>query len=176
MRYLVSINVGTKKGVKMAKYEFKMISLDDFELRYTNKNNEEIVKPFKRTVALASKLQNTEADARIKMFEYLVEKGKTKENFIIEKKDENGKIVRDETYYREFESHFILEAQLKTIREIYQTLFGMTMEQLIEDIGFDNGNDTFIFGTKLRELLINGKCEDKTPSEVENECVPTKES
>jgi hypothetical protein len=50
------------------------------------------------------------------------------------------------------------------------------MEQLIEDIGFDNGNDTFIFGTKLRELLINGKCEDKTPSEVENECVPTKES
>ena len=37
-------------------YEFKEISLDNYELHYTNKDGEKKVIPFKRTVALAKKI------------------------------------------------------------------------------------------------------------------------
>lgn len=150
----------------MAKYEFKMKALDDFELVYTNKDNEEKTIPFKRTVSLASKLQNIDADARFKMFEYLTSHGKSKKDFIIERKDENGKIVVDETNYREFETNFVRKAQFKTIRELYKELFNMTLEEIIVEVGLEE-DEAFVFGTKLREILINGVQDDKIPSKDE---------
>ena len=53
------------------KYEFKEISLDNYELHYIDKEGKEKVIPFKRTVELAKKLQSADADARFEMLEYL---------------------------------------------------------------------------------------------------------
>ena len=148
-------------------YEFIEKSLDEYELHYTNKEGKEVIKPFKRTVDLAVKLQSGDADARFKMLDYLTKNGKTKEDLIIERK-ENGKIIRDETNYREFESSFLLQYQYETAMKLYEELFGMDFNELLLDMGLseENSNDfndkIVPFSTELREILVNGKV--KTPS------------
>ncbi len=149
-------------------YEFVEKTLDDYELHYTNKDGKEVIKPFKRTVELAHKLQSGDAEARFKMLDYLTKMGKSKKDLIIERKDENGKIIVDETNYREFESSFILKEQYETAMKIYEELFGMNFVDLLLDMGLSEENSNEFeekilpFSTELRELLINGKV--KTPS------------
>lgn len=156
----------------MAKYEIKTISLDEFELRY-KKDDKEVVLPFKRTVDLAVKLQSVEADARFEMFDYLTKMGKTKKDLVIERKTADGKIVVDESNYREFEAGFILNAQYKWATNLYKSLFNMTMEQMIAEIGLEQ-EEAYLFGVKIREILLNGN-DDKTPSNNSNESISAKE-
>ena len=59
----------------MVKYEFKYVSTDNYELRYTNINGEEIIKPFKRNISLAQKIQGISARARLKMNKELTTQG-----------------------------------------------------------------------------------------------------
>lgn len=145
------------------KYEFKEIALDEYELHYTNKDGKNKVIPFKRTVALAKKLQSADAEARIKLMSYLTELGKTKEDFIIEKHD-GEKIIRDETNYRELEVQFIQNEALKLADDMYNELFKMGLADLIIDMGVSENDSEKIqeFGIELRDILINGKV--KTPS------------
>lgn len=151
------------------KYEFKTVNLDNYELHY-KKDNQEIVKPFKRTVELASKLQSVDADARFKMFEYLTKNVKSKQDLIVERKDENGKIIVDESNYREFEANFVLQAQYEMAKELYMTLFGMTLEEIIIELNLTE-QEAYLFGGKVRELLINGVQDDKIPCKTEVESV-----
>ena len=145
------------------KYEFKEVSLDEYELHYTDKNGKEKVIPFKRTVELARKLQSADADARFEMLEYLQSKGKTKEDFIIEK-HENGKIIVDESNYREFEASFLERKQMELLIEIYKSLFNMEVQDLFLDMNITEKDSQKVqdFSLELREILINGKT--KTPS------------
>lgn len=148
-------------------YSFKELNLDEYELHYTNKDGKEVIKPFKRTVSLANKLQSGDADARMELFDYLTKMGKTKNDFII-KKEENGKIVYDETNYREFESSFIIRKQYEIAMKIYEELFNMDFPSLLLDMGLseetaeDFTSKIEQFSNELREILINGKV--KTPS------------
>lgn len=151
-------------------YEFIEKTLDEYELKYTNKDGKEVVKPFKRTVELASKLQSGDAQARMELFSYLTKNGMTKDDFII-KKEENGKIIYDETNYREFETSFITNKQFEIAMNIYKDLFGMDFAELLLDMGLSDKtasdfNDKIVpFSTELREILLNGKV--KTPSTKE---------
>ena len=155
------------------KYKFNELSLDEYELVYTDKEGKEVVKPFKRTVELASKLQSGEAEARMELYTYLTKLGKTKEDFII-KKEENGKVIYDETDYREFESSFLLRKQFDIAMAIYKDLFGMDFAELLLDMGLTEDNaDDFkdkleVFSTELREILINGKTKTPSPTGKEN--------
>lgn len=148
-------------------YSFKELNLDEYELHYTNKDGKEVIKPFKRTVSLANKLQSGDADARMELFDYLTKMGKTKNDFII-KKEENGKIVYDESNYREFESSFIIRKQYEIAMKIYEELFNMDFPSLLLDMGLseetaeDFTSKIEQFSNELREILINGKV--KTPS------------
>lgn len=148
-------------------YSFKELNLDEYELHYTNKDGKEVIKPFKRTVSLANKLQSGDADARMELFDYLTKMGKTKNDFII-KKEENGKIVYDESNYREFESSFIIRKQYEIAMKIYEELFDMDFPSLLLDMGLseetaeDFTSKIEQFSNELREILINGKV--KTPS------------
>lgn len=145
------------------KYEFKEISLDNYELHYIDKEGKEKVIPFKRTVELAKKLQSADADARFEMLEYLTKNGKSKNDFIIEK-HENGKTIIDETNYREFEASFIERKQLELALEVYKMLFNMELTDLYLDMGITDKDQEKVqeFSLELRDILINGKT--KTPS------------
>lgn len=144
------------------KYEIKEIGLDDYELHYKDKEGNDKVIPFKRTVDLAVKIQNIDASSRFKMLNYLTSIGKSKEDLIVERK-ENGKIIRDETNYREFEASFLLQEQFTIALEIYENLFKKDFVELISEMGL-NEKESAEFGTEIREILINGKVK-KIPSE-----------
>ena len=155
------------------KYKFNELSLDEYELIYTNKDGKEVVKPFKRTVELASKLQSGDAEARMELYTYLTKLGKTKDDLII-KREENGKIIYDETNYREFESSFLLRKQFDIAMAIYKELFGMDFAELLLDMGLTEDNAEEFkdnlekFSTELREILINGKAKTPSPSTKDN--------
>ena len=143
------------------KYEIKEIGLDEYELHYKDKDNNDVVIPFKRTVDLAVKIQNIDASSRFKMLNYLTSIGKSKEDLIVERK-ENGKIIRDETNYREFEASFLLQEQFTIAIQIYEELFKKDFVELISEMGL-NEKEAAEFGTEIREVLINGKVK-KIPS------------
>lgn len=145
------------------KYEIKEISLDNYELHYKNKDGKDVVRPFKRTVELASKIQGATASARFKLFDYLTKLGKTKKDFIIERKDEEGRIVVDESNYRELEASFLLEEQMQLALDLYKELFGIDLPDLLIDMGIENNGEVVgKLSTEIREIIINGKL--KTPS------------
>ena len=145
------------------KYEFIETGLDTYELHYTNKDGIEKVIPFKRTVELAKRLQGADAEARIKLMTYLTEMGKTKEDFIIEKHID-GKIVRDETNYRELEARFIENEAVLLAMDLYKKLFNMELVDLLNDMSINENDLDKVqdFSLELRDILINGKV--KTPS------------
>ena len=145
------------------KYEIKEIGLDDYELHYKDKEGKDVVIPFKRTVDLAVKIQNIDARSRFKMLNYLTSIGKSKEDLIVERKQPDGKIIRDETNYREFEASFLLQEQFTIALEIYEDLFKKDFVELISEMGL-NEKEAAEFGTEIREILINGKVK-KIPSE-----------
>lgn len=159
----------------MAKYDFRSKGLDEFELRYFDKDNQEVVIPFKRTVELASIIQNVDADARFKMYEYLTKNGKSKNDLIVERKGADGSIIVDETNYREFESQFLIKAQYDMAKELYRKLFNMTLEEIVINLNLTE-EESFMFGSKVREIIINGLNEDKIPSQIKDESISPKEN
>ena len=150
----------------MSKYEIKPIDIDNFELRYINKDNQSVVIPFKRTVELAVKLQSVDSNARFKMYEYLTSIGKSKKDLILERKNGDGTITVDETNYREFEANFFLQEQYKVATEIFKELLGKTVEELVIDMNLSS-EESYLFSSKLREILIKGVSKDDIPPRVE---------
>lgn len=150
----------------MSKYEIKPIDTDNFELHYINKDNQSVVIPFKRTVELAVKLQSVDSNARFKMYEYLTSIGKSKKDLILERKNSDGTITVDETNYREFEANFLLQEQYKVATEIFKDLLGRTVEELVIDMNLSS-EESYLFSSKLREILIKGVSKDDIPPRVE---------
>jgi sulfatase maturation enzyme AslB (radical SAM superfamily) len=156
------------------KYEFIEKTIDEYELHYTDKNGKEKVIPFKRTVELATKLQSADAEARLELYNFLTSVGKSKKDFIIERTDENGKIIVDETNYREFESDFLMKKQFEIAMNIYKTVFKMEFTDLLLDMGIsENTAEDFAtklndFSLELRDILVNGKVKNPSPKKDEN--------
>ena len=148
-------------------YDFKAIDTDSFELQYDKETKDaegNVIKerkiiPFKRTIALAKRLQSLDAEARFKMLTTLNEMGKTKQDLTIERV-ENGKKVIDETNYREFENQFLLEERYKMTDTIFKDCLGMTLIDTIQELGLEKKDDALIFATKLREILTGGGKQD----------------
>lgn len=156
----------------MSKYEIKPIDTDNFELHYINKDNQSVVIPFKRTVELAVKLQSVDSNARFKMYEYLTSIGKSKKDLILERKNGDGTITVDETNYREFEANFLLQEQYKVATEIFKELLGRTVEELVIDMNLSS-EESYLFSSKLREILIKGVSKDDIPPRVETKWLST---
>lgn len=158
----------------MAKYEFKKIATDDFELTYTNKNNESKTIKFKRTIELAKRISSLDAEAHLKMYRYLTERGLTKKDFCVEVKAEDGSLKIDETNYREFEKEFLQQANYELTNDMFKLTLGMDLISLLQEIDFKTEQEAFMFTSKFRSIL-NGEAneEEKTPSGNIDEQLPT---
>lgn len=156
----------------MSKYEIKPIDTDTFELHYINRDNQSVVIPFKRTVELAVKLQSVDSNARFKMYEYLTSIGKSKKDLIVERKNGDGTITVDETNYREFEANFLLQEQYNVATEIYKSVLGRTVEEIVLDMNLSS-EEAFLFSSKFREILLKGVSKDNIPPRVEAEQLST---
>lgn len=152
-------------------YEFKKISLDEYELVY-KKGNEEKKIPFKRTVGIAEMLEGITAEAKFKLGDFLTKKGKTRDDLIVKRDLGNGKVVYDENNYLQLEKQFIQEEQILTVNKIIEKCFDMNMVKLFGELGIDltstdpkKAKEMELFGKKLMMILTQPG--DDTPS-VEN--------
>lgn len=136
----------------MAKYEFKTIGIDQFELHY-EKDGKDVCIPFKRTIELAKRMQSLDATARFNMLSYLNSIGKTKNDLIVERKNADGTTIVDESNYREFENAFLLEERYKLANDIYKIVLGKDLLEILQEIGFNEENEALLFSTKLRMIL-----------------------
>jgi hypothetical protein len=139
----------------MKKYEFKKIDADTTELKYKDKTL-----TIRKDVELMKKLQGVNAKAKTKMMIELSKQGLTKKDLTIEKK-EGSKTYYDNSNLLEIEEQYVNEASLEVIDEVCVDMFGMSLTDLILDIGLDE-KDTEEFGIQLVSILTGQKLE--TPS------------
>lgn len=150
-------------------YEFIKNGLDDYTLKYTDKDNKPVEIPFKRTIEMATKVQAITSNARIKMFKELTKQGMTKDDLIIRRDDGKGHITYDETNYIEFEKKYLEEETALTMNEIMEECFKMNIIDLFTSMGINlNSNDPItvkkvsMFSNKFGMIIGN---KDVTPSE-----------
>ncbi len=121
----------------MRQFEIKKLGEDEWELK--SLVNENSIK-FKRNVKLAKAIQDITPNARLKMIKFLKEKGMTKDD-LIDKKVKNGKIIYDETAYRELENGFIRDETANFTYELFNVVFEKTPEELTVYLGITNEDE-----------------------------------
>ena len=131
--------------MKMKQFEIKKLGEDEWELK--SLVNENSIK-FKRNVKLAKGIQEITPNARLKMIKFLKEKGMTKDD-LIEKKVKNGKIIYDETAYRELENGFIRDETINFTYELFNLVFDKTPEDLAAYLGITNEDEGNRLGVEI---------------------------
>lgn len=129
----------------MKQFEIKKIGEDEWELKSLVNTNS---MKFKRDVKLAKGIQEITPNARLKMIKFLKEKGMTKDD-LIEKKVKNGKIIYDETAYRELENGFIRDETINFTYELFNLVFGKTPEDLAAYLGITNEEESNRLGVEI---------------------------
>ena len=129
----------------MKQFEIKKLGEDEWELK--SLVNENSIK-FKRNVKLAKAIQDITPNARLKMIKFLKEKGLTKDD-LIDKKVKNGKIIYDETAYRELENGFIRDETANFTYELFNVVFGKTPEELTVYLGITNEDEGNRLGVEI---------------------------
>ena len=92
------------------------------------------------------------------MIKFLKEKGLTKDD-LIDKKVKNGKIIYDETAYRELENGFIRDETANFTYELFNVVFGKTPEELTVYLGITNEDEGNRLGVEIGKTfrLRNGE-------------------
>lgn len=129
----------------MKQFEIKKLGEDEWELKSLVNDNS--IK-FKRNVKLAKAIQDITPNARLKMIKFLKEKGLTKDD-LIDKKVKNGKIIYDETAYRELENGFIRDETTNFTYELFNVVFGKTPEELTVYLGITNEDEGNRLGVEI---------------------------
>lgn len=143
----------------MEKYKFVKKSIDDYELHYFKGKEEKII-PFRHTINLTTILEKINVEARFKMYEWMTANKKTKQDLIIETKTDDGKIIVDESNYIQFENEFLNQSKNEAIMKVYQELFKMPMDKLMQELNLTE-EEAYNFGAELGNIL--NKSDDKFP-------------
>lgn len=132
----------------MKKYEFIKNGIDDYTLKYKDKEIN-----FKSNVDVVNRLQNSIASARLKMIKDLSKEGISLKDLTIEKK-ENGKTYYDNTNKDELEKAYTQQEQSKVFMEIIKELFGMDITELFLDIGLATEEESGQFSEEFGQILV----------------------
>ena len=132
----------------MKKYEFIKNGVDDYTLKYKNKEIN-----FKSNVSIVNNLQDSISKARMNMIKDLAKEGMTIKDLVIERK-ENGKIFYDNTNKEELEKAYLEKEQSKVFIEIIEKLFGMSVEDLFIDMELTSVEESTQFSEELGKILV----------------------
>lgn len=133
------------------KYEFIKIDDDTTELRYKDK-----VFAIKKDIDLQVKIQNAIPRAKILMSAELTKMGMTKKDLVIER-HEGEKTYYDNSNVLDIEEQYQALASQQVYDEIIRKYCGMSLTELMADIGFDleHGNvENEKFGMELTSALM----------------------
>ena len=132
----------------MKKYEFIKNGVDDYTLKYKDKEIN-----FKSNVNIVIYLQDCISKARMNMIKDLAKEGMTIKDLVVERK-ENGKTYYDNTNKEELEKAYIEKEQSKVFIEIIEKLFGMSVEDLFIDMELTNVEESTQFSEELGKILV----------------------
>lgn len=132
----------------MKKYEFIKNGVDDYTLKYKDKEIN-----FKSNVNIVNNLQDSISKARMNMIKDLAKEGMTIKDLIIERK-ENGKTYYDNTNKEELEKAYLEKEQSKVFIEIIEKLFGMSVEDLFIDMELTSVEESTQFSEELGKILV----------------------
>ena len=135
------------------KYEIITKGTDEFTLKYKEKSFD-----FKTDISIMSQAQSYVKKGRMQMIKDLVKEGISVDQLTI-KKNENGKILYDNSNKAELEKMYTNDAMNEVLDEICKKLFENTLTELIIDVGVDTEDEAEEFVTDLVGKLIG-----KTPS------------
>ena len=132
----------------MKKYEFIKNGVDDYTLKYKDKEIE-----FNSNVNIVNNLQDSIAKARMNMIKDLSKEGLSIKDLTIEKK-ENGKTYYDNTNKEELEKAYLEKEQSKVFIDIIEKLFGMSVEDLFIDMELTSVEESTQFSEELGKILV----------------------
>lgn len=129
------------------KYEFKKNGEDDYSLIYKDKEIK-----FNSDVDAASRMQECEATAKIKMIEDLSKKGISLRSLTIEV-IKDGKKYYDNTNRIEMEKTYIDKEQALIFNEIIKNKLGLSIEDLIRNIGLTEKKEVEDFSLDFAKII-----------------------
>lgn len=129
------------------KYEFIRNGLDDYTLKYKDKEIR-----FNSKVEFIKDLQEVQKKARNKMVADLIKQGMSVQDLII-KRVEGAKTIEDHSNKDYIEQGYIQEEQSKVLDNICKQLFNMDVSALILDIGFSEEKDIKSFYKEFGDIL-----------------------
>lgn len=136
------------------KYEFITIDEDTTELKYKDK-----VISIKKDVDLQVKVQGATARARMRMNNDLTKEGMTRKDLTIEK-HEGNKTYYDNTNALDLEEYYQLLALQEVMDELVKKYSGMTLVELMQDVGLDimvDSKENQDFMTNLTKAFMGNK-------------------
>lgn len=131
----------------MKKYEIKKNGLDDYTLKYKDKEIN-----FHSTVDLVNRLQESTKKARMKMVTDLAKEGMTIKDLIVET-EKDGKVIMDHSNKDFIEDGYLKETQEKVFDEVAKEMLGVSLTELILDIGLTE-EEVADFGYELGQCMI----------------------
>lgn len=132
----------------MKKYEFIKNGMDDYTLKYKDKEIQ-----LNSKVDYIKELQEVNKNARLKMIADLTSKGMSVKDLVKEEK-KDGKTFYDNSNKEYIEEAYINEVQQETFSKIIQKMMGKTLEELVFDIGLENEEEINEFGNEIGNILL----------------------
>lgn len=129
------------------KYKFEKTAEDTYKLTYKEKEF-----TIKSSVKIISELQGLISDARKNMITELAKNGSSIKNLTIEVK-ENGKTYYDNSNVKELEKVYQEQATVDYFNNKSIELFGMELQELLNDIELVTAEEVQEFTTKLVSCL-----------------------
>jgi hypothetical protein len=129
------------------KYEFIKNGLDDYTLKYKDKEIQ-----FCSKVEFIKELQEVQKNARLKMISDLAKEGMSIQDLII-KKTEGAKTIEDHSNKDYVEQGYIQQEQVRVIDNICKKLFNMDASTLILDLGFTEEKEVEDFYKEFGDIL-----------------------
>jgi len=130
-------------------YEFIEVDKDTTKLKY--KDKEFLIK---RDVGLLKDLQSINVKAKRRMVMELAKEGLTTKDLVIEK-DINGKKIMDNSNLTEMENSYVQQESLNVFDDLVNKFCGMSIAELIMDIGILDEKQSEDFGNKLINAFTN---------------------
>lgn len=149
------------------KYEFTKIDSDTTELRYKDK-----VFTIKKDIDLEKRIQETIPRARILLNAELSKMGMTKKDLVIER-HEGNKTYYDNTNIIDAEEQYQAIATMQVFDEIVKKYTGMTLAELMQDIGLnvnEANKENEQFGLDLTNAFT-GRETSQFPSQPKEEVI-----
>ena len=130
-------------------YEFIEVDKDTTKLKY--KDKEFLIK---RDVGLLKDLQSINVKAKRRMVMELAKEGLTTKDLVIEK-NINGKKIMDNSNLTEMENSYVQQESLNAFDNLVNKFCGMSIAELIMDIGILDEKQSEEFGNKLINAFTN---------------------